>query len=96
MFQSLIQLLGLMMLCGTVLMGLFLWALNQPEGKMRDCCLQVGGWALAALCAFYVVSPVDCFPVAFLPIDDFAAAVAGIKAAWEAIQAGRRQAARAA
>jgi hypothetical protein len=88
------QLLGLMVVCGTVLAGGFMWALNSPEGKMRDCCVWVFGWAFALLCAVYCISPVDFFPIAVLPVDDTVAFFAGLKAAHEAWMAGTRQAVR--
>jgi hypothetical protein len=89
------NLIAMFMLCGTVLGVMFMWALNSPEGKLRDLVLHAGGWAMALFCAAYAICPLDIAPEALLGpfglVDDFGAVIAGIVAAREAWGAGNRR-----
>jgi len=94
MLTAFFQLLCLLIFCGTVLIGGFMVAISLPESKMRDCCVWVFGWGLAALSVIYAVSPVDGIPG--IPFDDWLVLAGGIMAAIEAWKAGKRNEQRAA
>ncbi len=67
---------------------------------MRATVMQIVGWAFAALCAIYVICPIDVLPEAILgPLgfaDDFGTLISGIGAAMAALRAGEDKAAMAA
>ena len=79
-------------ICGTVLLGVFMICLSMPQSRLRAILLQLTGWLVAAFCAAYCISPVDILPEALLgPFglpDDLAALVGGIFAAVTAWKAG--------
>ena len=54
-----------------------------PRSPMRDLVTQFLLWGVAAVCAFFVVSPVDLLP--FLPFDDIFAMGGGMTAAAGAV-----------
>ncbi|HEY2837678.1 MAG TPA: DUF1232 domain-containing protein, partial [Pirellulales bacterium] len=67
-----------------------------PKSPLRSTLVQICGWATAAMCGTYIVSPLDVVPDVFFPfgfIDDILAAVAGYKAAKAAWDAGKEKAA---
>lgn len=85
MVQGIFQLLQTMVVCGTLLGGGFIWAINSPSGKFRDFIMQVTGWGMAGLSVLYAVSP-DLMP--FFPGDDIVVLAGGLFAAYKAWEAG--------
>lgn len=79
------EIVRLLVVCGTLLCGAFLVLLAMPNSKLRQVLMPVFGWAFAAFCAFYAISPIDLAPEALLGpfglIDDVGAVIAGIAAA---------------
>ena len=79
------EMLKLGMLCGMVVVVAFLVLLAMPKSELRSVLMPIVGWAMAVLCGFYVVSPVDLVPEALLGpvgvIDDIGAIFVGISAA---------------
>lgn len=71
--------------CITITMVTFLVFLALPQCQLRSFLKPIVGWAMAACCGLYVVSPVDIVPEVLLGpvgcIDDIAAIFAGISAA---------------
>ncbi len=76
--------------CGTLLLGGFMVLVAMPQSRMREVLMPIVGWAVAALSAVYVVSPIDVLPD-FIPIagwlDDGGAIVTGIAGAVMALKA---------
>lgn len=88
-----LSLLKLILGLGTLLILALLLMFSLPQSQLPKVCGQASKWLLAALCAIYVVSPVDFLPEAMLGpfgvFDDLAAVVIGVKAgiaAWQARQ----------
>lgn len=77
-------------ICGTLLLGGFMVLVAMPQFRMREVLMPIVGWAVAALSAVYVVSPIDVLPD-FIPIagwlDDGGAIVTGITGAVMALKA---------
>ncbi len=77
-------------ICGTLLLGGFMVLVAMPQSRMREVLMPIVGWAVAALSAVYVVSPIDVLPD-FIPIagwlDDGGAIVTGITGAVMALKA---------
>jgi uncharacterized membrane protein YkvA (DUF1232 family) len=86
------SLLETMMHCGTMIVLAFLVLLALPQCKLRNVCLETSGWLAAALCAHYVVCPIDLIPDC-LPgigwVDDAGALLGGIISASIAYRAGK-------
>ena len=80
----------MIVVCGSLLLAVFLVLLALPRSKMREVVMPVVGWAVAALSAIYVVSPLDIVPDV-IPIagwlDDGGAVVTGIAGAVMAMRA---------
>ena len=80
----------MIILCGSLLLAVFLVLLALPRSKMREVVMPVVGWAVAALSAIYVISPLDIVPDV-IPIagwlDDCGALVTGIAGAVMAMKA---------
>lgn len=81
--------------CGTLLVISFIVIAHLPKSPLRTLLVQVCGWAAAAFCAGYVISPWDVIPDPLFPIgffDDAIAVFVGIKSALAAMKAGREDA----
>lgn len=80
----------MIVVCGSLLLAVFLVLLALPQSKMREVVMPVVGWAVAALSAIYVISPLDIVPDV-IPIagwlDDGGAIVTGIAGAVMAMKA---------
>lgn len=80
----------MIVVCGSLLLAVFLVLLALPRSKMREVVMPVVGWAVAALSAIYVISPLDIVPDV-IPIagwlDDGGAIVTGIAGAVMAMKA---------
>ncbi len=78
--------------CVTVLVVAFMVALSLPQSRLRGFVLEIAGWLLTALCAAYVISPLDLVPD-FIPIagwiDDAGALGGGAVALLTALRARR-------
>lgn len=72
----------------------FMVLIALPRSPLRDFVMQFLLWGVAAVCAFFVVSPVDLLP--FLPFDDILALGGGVTAAAGAVlqKLSQRRAAR--
>lgn len=77
--------------CGAGLMLAMVLLAHLPKSPLRTLLVQFCGWATAALCGAYVLSPVDVLPEALLgPFglpDDLIALIVGImsaRSAWKA------------
>jgi uncharacterized membrane protein YkvA (DUF1232 family) len=85
------------LMCGTVLMVVFMVLLAMPQSQLRDILVKTMGWVIAILCGLYVVSPVDIMPEALLGpfgvFDDIGAIVVGVGSAMSAMSAGKQTAA---
>jgi uncharacterized membrane protein YkvA (DUF1232 family) len=92
--STIIHTFQLAMFFAALLIGLFMVCLSVPESRLRDCCLQVAGWGLAALSVIYAVSPIDFIPG--IPVDDWIVLAGGFAAAVQAWDAQRRNGKRAA
>lgn len=86
------DLMGRAMICGTLLMLAFMVLLAMPQSRLREIVLPFVGWAVAALSAAYVLSPIDVMPEAILgpfgAADDVIALALGIASGWTAYHAG--------
>jgi uncharacterized membrane protein YkvA (DUF1232 family) len=91
--MSFLTFLAVLAFFGTVLALAMMWLVNMPQSPLRDVLVQVIGWLFACFCAFYVISPIDILPEAFLGpfglVDDVGAAVAGVMSAMAAYRAGQ-------
>ena len=71
-------------ICGTLLLGLFLVLLSMPKSKLRSVVFELLGWFTTASATVLVVSPIDLMPDV-VPvagqIDDVLYIVVGIIAA---------------
>lgn len=85
-----LETIRMIIICGTLLVGGFMVLVAMPQSKMREILMPIVGWAVAALSAVYVVSPLDIVPD-FIPIagwlDDGGAIVTGIAGAVMAMKA---------
>ena len=83
--QSLLGIIQLMFVCGTILAATFAVLLSLPESKLRDFLMPIIGWCVAIFCGIYCISPIDIVTEAifgpFGLIDDLGALVTGITAA---------------
>jgi len=83
--QSLLQIIQLMVVCGTILAISFVALLAMPSCKLREVMMPIVGWCVAIFCAAYAISPVDIVPEAvfgpFGYIEDIGALVTGVIAA---------------
>lgn len=83
--QDVLEIMKMMLICGTVLGIGFVILLALPQSKLRDFLLPIFGWCIALFCAFYAISPFDVLPEAFLGpfgyIEDIGAVATGIAAA---------------
>lgn len=74
---------------GALLLALMV-CLSLPSSKLREFLVPILGWAMAALCGVYVISPLDALPDV-IPvlgwIDDAGAVVTGVGCAIAAITA---------
>jgi len=89
--QSLLGMIQMLLLCGTVLTLAFVVLLALPKSELRTFLMPIVGWAMAIFCGIYAISPVDVVPEVILGpfglIDDIGAVVAGIGAARMAMNA---------
>ena len=83
--------------CGTGLLLATGLLAHLPNSPLRNVLVKVCGWATAALCGAYVVSPVDVVPEVLLGpfglLDDLLAVIVGIMAARSAWKADSEEAA---
>lgn len=82
--------------CGTLLVLTLVVVAHLPKSPLRASLMQICGWATAALCGAWVLSPLDPIPDVLFPIgviDDIIVAFAGFKAAAAAWKAGKEKAA---
>jgi len=90
-----LELLRLMVIMGGVIVITFMILLALPQCKIRDMLMPFVAWGFVALCAAYVISPVDALPeIALGPfglVDDFGALVMGITTAVKTINAGKKK-----
>jgi len=83
-------LMNMMVVCGTLLLVLFLVVAHLPNSPLRTLLVQVCGWATVALCGAAIASPIDPIPDVLFPIgllDDLIFAIIAwrsAKAAWNA------------
>jgi uncharacterized membrane protein YkvA (DUF1232 family) len=88
------QTLNLLIQWGGILALSFLVLLAMPQSRLREIVLPFVGWAVAALSALYIVSPIDVVPDVFVGIgwvDDLVALAIAIGSAMAAINAGKGQ-----
>jgi uncharacterized membrane protein YkvA (DUF1232 family) len=89
-----LEMMRLMVICGTVVVVAFLVLLAIPQSTLRAVLLEVIGWVGAAFALLYGVSPIDALPD-FIPVvgwvDDVAVLGGGIFAAVTALRAGRER-----
>jgi len=95
--SDLFSTIRLVIMCGTGLLIATGLMSHLPNSPLRNVLLKVCGWATAALCGAYVLSPVDLMPEALLgPFglpDDVIALVVGAMSAMSAWKAGHETAA---
>jgi len=88
--QSLLQIIQLTLVCGTILVISFVALLAMPQCKLREVLMPIVGWCVAIFCAVYAISPVDIVPEAvfgpFGYIEDIGALVTGVVAARSAMK----------
>lgn len=94
--EGMLSIIRLVIWCGTALVfGMGLLA-HLPNSPLRDALMKICGWATAALCGAYVLSPVDLMPEVLLgPFglpDDIIALVVGVMSAISAWKAGSQKA----
>ena len=93
--QSLLGIIQLMFVCGTILAATFAVLLSLPESKLRDFLMPIIGWCVAIFCGIYCISPIDIVPEAILGpfglIDDLGALVSGIAAARMAMKKAKEE-----
>jgi uncharacterized membrane protein YkvA (DUF1232 family) len=81
--------------CGTLLVLVMVVLAHMPKSPLRTMLVQISGWATAALCGAYVVSPFDVAPEALLGpfglVDDLIAAIVGFMSARAAWNAGKEE-----
>ena len=91
------SLIRFMVGCGILLLLVMVVLAHMPKSPLRTLLVQVSGWAGAAFCGMYALSPVDVMPEALLgPFglpDDVLAVVIGIMSAISAWKAGKERAA---
>jgi uncharacterized membrane protein YkvA (DUF1232 family) len=91
--MGIMQVIGIFIICGTVLLLALMVLVAIPQSRLRDILLQVVGWLFAGSCAAYVVSPVDAAPeLIFGPfglLDDLIAIILGVMSAMAAWSARR-------
>ena len=64
-----LELLRLLVIMGGLIIITFLVLLALPQCKLRDMLMPFVAWGFVALCAAYVISPVDALPeVAVRPV----------------------------
>ncbi len=89
------ELLRLMVITGSAIIICFMVLLALPQCKLRDMLMPFVAWGFVALCAAYVISPVDAFPeVLFGPLglfDDLGAVVMGVGTAVATVNAGKKK-----
>ena len=94
--MGIMQVIGIFIICGTVLLLALMVLVAIPQSRLRDVLLQVVGWLFAGGCAAYVLSPVDAAPEVILGpfglVDDLMALIMGIISAVAAWQVRRRAA----
>lgn len=90
-----LELLRLLVIAGSLIILTFMVLLALPQCKLRDMLMPFVAWGFVALCAAYVISPVDALPeIALGPFgiaDDFMALVAGVGTAAATIKARRKK-----
>jgi uncharacterized membrane protein YkvA (DUF1232 family) len=81
--------------CGTILVLSLIVLAHLPKSPLRSALVQICGWATAAICGAWVLSPVDPMPEILLgPLglfDDIVAAVVGFMSARAAWRAGNER-----
>lgn len=86
-----IEMIKLVMLCGTGIVIAFVVLLAMPKSELRSVLMPIAGWAMAIFCGFYAISPIDILPEAVLGpfglIDDIGAVIVGISSAKAAMKA---------
>ena len=86
-----IEMIKLLMLCGTGVVIAFVVLLAMPKSELRAVLMPIVGWAMAIFCGFYAISPIDILPEAVLGpfglIDDIGAVIVGISSAKAAMKA---------
>ena len=91
--ESVFSVIRLMILCGSGLLLAMGLLAHLPSSPLRNVLVKVCGYATAAFCGAYVVSPIDPIPEMFFGpfglIDDLIAAIAGIMAIRSAWKAGK-------
>jgi uncharacterized membrane protein YkvA (DUF1232 family) len=90
-----LELLRLLVVCGCLTVITFMVLLALPQCKLRDMLMPFVAWGFVALCAAYVISPVDAFPeILFGPFglfDDLGAVVMGVGTAVATVNAGKKK-----
>ena len=85
----------LLAMIGGGLLFALLVLLSMPQSRLRELVLPFVGWAVTALSAAYVLSPIDAVPEIFFGpfglVDDAAALAVGIASALMAMNSGKRQ-----
>jgi hypothetical protein len=82
-FGGFFGVIKLALIGGFALAFAFMVLMALPRSPLRDFTMQCLLWGVAAVCAFFVVSPVDLMP--FLPFDDILALGGGMTAAAGAV-----------
>ena len=81
--------------CGTLLIVSLVVLAHFPKSPLRSALMQICGWATAAICGAYVLSPIDPVPeILFGPFglfDDIIAAIVGFMSARAAWRAGNER-----
>jgi len=82
-FGGFFGVIKLAMVGGFAIVFAFMVLMALPRSPLRDFFMQCLLWGVTAVCAFFVVSPVDLIP--FLPFDDIFALGGGMTAAAGAV-----------